>query len=389
MRANTSLAAPLTDLTNRAPDRPARICLLTARQFSRTAFQCGFLEAQDVLHECGEVDLVCLEPEPSFKRRHQWLRRLMYRDVSRKLAFVNPGLKRVQLTKQYDVLIVMCPTYWDFLHVNAVDGWKDHCATSVLWMDELWASLLPQYKYWLPSLKRFDHVFVGMNGTVAALSDALGQRCAYVPGGVDAVRFSPYPQQPERVIDAYSVGRRWDGVHQALLKRAAAQNSFYLYDTLQNGESQAPNHQDHRSLYASTAKRSRFFTVAPGKAGVHEETRGQVEVGFRYFEGSAAGTIMIGQAPDCEHFRDMFDWPDAVVPVDSDGSNLDNVLTDLKAQPRRMDEISRRNAEGALLRHDWVYRWKRIFELAGVRPPQGMAMREARLKELAQHARTF
>ena len=74
---------------------------------------------------------------------------------------------------------------------------------------------------------------------------------------------------------------RWQGVHEALQKRAAAQNAFYLYDTLQNGESQAPNHQEHRNLYATAAKRSRFFTVAPGKTGLDEETHGQVEVGFR------------------------------------------------------------------------------------------------------------
>lgn len=350
------------------------------------AFQCGFLEAQDVLHDCGEVDLICLEADESFPRKQQWLRRLMYRDISRKLAFVNPGLKRVELTRQYDLLIVMCPTYWDFLYINAIDDWKNYCKTSVCWLDELWAASLPHYKYWLPSLTRFDHVCVGMKGTVAPLSNALGQPCHYLPGGVDGIRFSPYPQQPRRVIDAYSVGRRWQGVHEALQKRAAAQNAFYVYDTLQNGESQAPNHQEHRNLYATAAKRSRFFTVAPGKTGLDEETHGQVEVGFRYFEGSAAGTIMIGQAPDCEPFREMFDWPDAVVELNPDGSNVDRVLNDLAAQPDRMEEISRRNATGALLRHDWIYRWKKMFDIAGLRPLDGMKARMTTLEGLAQHA---
>jgi hypothetical protein len=366
---------------------PARIALLTGRAFSRMAFQCGHLEAQDVLAECGEVDLIQLEAEPGFSRRQQWIRRLMYRDVTRRLAYANPGLKPIRLTTQYDVLIVMCQTYWDFLNVNAIDGWKDHCRTSICWIDELWASSLPLYKYWLPSLRRFDHVVVGMNGTVAPLAEALGQACHYVPGAVDAIRFSPFPAPPERSIDVYSVGRRWNGVHEALLRRAEATGSFYVYDTLQTGESQTPDHRQHRSLYASTAKRSRFFVVAPGKVNVPEETRGQVEVGFRYFEGSAAGTIMIGQAPDCEPFRTMFDWPDAVVRLNPEGSNLEAVLGALTAQPERMQEISQRNAEGALLRHDWIHRWKRIFEIAGVRPPHGVQARQTRLKELAEHAR--
>jgi hypothetical protein len=261
--------------------RRPRICLLSARLFSRMAFQCAHLEAQDVLVESDDVDLICLEAEPAFARKHQWLRRLMYRDVSRRLAFVNPGLKPVRLTKDYDLLIVMCQTYWDVLYVNAVDSWKDHCKTSVCWMDELWAANLPLYKYWLPSLRRFDHVIVGMYGTMAPLSDAIGRQCHYVPGGVDALRFSPYPDPPDRIIDVYSVGRRVEAIHQALLKRANTRHSFYLYNTLETGESEAPDHRQHRDLYANTAKRSRFFMVAPGKVNVPSETQGQIEVAFR------------------------------------------------------------------------------------------------------------
>lgn len=357
--------------------------MLSARQFSRAAFQCGQLEAQDVLAECEDVDLVCLEAESGFHRKHQWLRRLMYRDVTRRLAYMNPGLKPVKLTEEYDLLVVMCQTYWDFLYVNAIDGWKDHCKTSVCWMDELWAASLPLYKYWLPSLKRFDHVVVGMLGTVAPLSDVLGQPCHYVPGGVDAIRFSPNPSPPDRVVDVYSVGRRWDGIHQALLKQATGGEIFYVHDTLQTGESQAADHRQHRNLYANVAKRSRFFLVAPGKVNVREETQGQVEIGFRYYEGSAAGTIMVGQAPDLDQFRRFFDWPEAVVHLEPDGSDTTRVLNDLMADPDRMEVISRRNAQGALLRHDWIYRWKQIFEIAGLRPGTGVGARETRLQALA------
>jgi spore maturation protein CgeB len=352
------------------------------------AFQCAHLEAQDVLNQVDDVDLIGLEPEPGFQKRQHWIRRLMYRDVSRRLAFMNPGLKRVKLVKEYDLLVMMCQTYWDFLYVNAIDDWKDHAKTSICWIDELWTANLPLYKYWLPSLRRFDHVVLGMRGTVGPLSEAIGRRCHYVPAGVDAIRFSPYPECPDRVIDVYSVGRKWNGIHQALLKQTASNQIFYVYDTLQTGESQASDYRQHRDLYANTAKRSRFFMVAPGKMDVPEETRGQVEVGFRYYEGSAAGTVMIGQAPDCQPFREMFDWPDAVIPIRPDGSDVADTLSRLRAQPDRVEQISRRNAERALLRHDWVYRWAQILEIVGLKPASGMERRQKTLKELARHART-
>jgi hypothetical protein len=48
-----------------------------------------------------------------------------------------------------------------------------------------------------------------------------------------------------------------------------------------------------------------------------------------------------------------------------------------------MDQISRRNVLGSLLQHDWVYRWKQIFRIAGLEPSVAMINREQRLKELA------
>jgi hypothetical protein len=347
------------------------------------AFQCGHLEAQDVLVACDDVDLICLETESNFDSKLRWMRRLMYRDVSRRLAFMNPGLKRVRLTRDYDLLVVMCPTYWDFLYVNALDGWQDHCRTSVCWIDELWAADLPDYRYWLPSLNRFDHVIVGLHGTAVPLSDMIERRCDYVPAGVDALRFSPYPDPPERVIDIYSVGRRVPSVHQALMELASSKGLFYVYDSLLTGGSPAPDHRQHRDLYASMAKRSRFFIVAPGKVDTPEQTRGQLEIGSRYYEGLAAGTVMVGQAPDSQPFREMFDWPDAVVPVKLDGSDVAEVVGRPAVEPERFGELSRRNAREALLRHDWVHRWRQVLEIAGLGPSPGLEAREQRLKSIA------
>jgi hypothetical protein len=347
------------------------------------AFQCGYLEAQDVLAACDDVDLVCYETEPSFDRKLRWMRRLMYRDVSRRVAFMNPGIKRVRLTQDYDLLVVLCPTYWDFLFVNALEGWQDRCRVSVCWIDELWAGSLPRYRYWLPALSRFDHVIVGLQGTAGPLSEMMGRRCEYMPSGADLLRFGPYPDPPKRVIDIYSVGRREDGVHQALRQLASRQGLFYVYDSLQTGASQAIDHREHRDLYASKAKRSRFFVVAPGKMDAPDETHGQVEVGYRYYEGAAAGAVMVGQAPECQAFREMFDWPDAVVPLRVDGSDVGDVLDGLVNDPERLHALSRRNARQALLRHDWAYRWRRVLEIAGLAPSPGLEARAQQLTAMA------
>jgi hypothetical protein len=161
---------------------------------------------------------------------------------------------------------------------------------------------------------------------------------------------------------------------------------FYVYDTFPSVFTEVYDHQQHRELYANVVKRSRCFMVAPGKMDAPEETKGQVTIGFRYYEGAAAGAVMIGQPPDCEEFRDMFGWQDVVIHIQPDGSDVLEVLANLSSEPERVSTISRRNSAEALLRHDWVYRWKKIFQVAGIEPSPGMVERERRLSALAQLA---
>jgi hypothetical protein len=362
-----------------------RICMATSRRFRRQAFRCGPYEGQDVLSGVANVDLLYLEPGPGFSFKEKWLKRLLYHDVTRKMSSLNPGLREIRLTKDYDLFIATCQFHWDFPYINAIRNWKDRCKTSVLWIDELYAGTIPQYKYWLGALKRFDHIFIGSRTAVVPLSKAINRECHWGPGAVDVLRFTPYPNPPQRVIDVYSIGRRWEGIHQALLQAGARKELFYIYDSFPGADTEPFDYLQHRDLFANIAKRSRYFMVAPGKID-DVEAKGQVELGYRYYEGAATGAVMIGQLPDNVQAREMFPWPDAVVPIQPDGSDVLEVLTKLGREPERFLAMSRRNAAEALLRHDWLYRWKEIFRVAGFEPTPGMVARERRLKDLAEIA---
>lgn len=366
-----------------SPVNAPRICMPTWDRFSNQAFQAGLKEAQDVLVECDDVELIRPEPAAGFRLRESLQWTLIFKDASRRLAFVNPGLKPVRLSRQYDLFVMTCSWHTEPLYVNAIRRWKDHCKTSVCWISEFWANRVRQHRSWLHLLNEFDHVVIGVRAPIKALEDVLGRRCHYVPYGVDAIRFSPYPQCPERVIDIYSIGRRFEAMHQALRKVAAEARMFYMYDTLQSANSSAPDHRQHREMLASVAKRSRFFVVAPGKSNVPDETQGEVGLSSRYFEGAAAGAVMIGQSANCEPFRELFGWPDSVVEMNQNGSDVAEVIRTLHADPERLAEISRRNSFEALMRLDWAYRWKEILSIAGLEPQPAMQAREERLRDLA------
>jgi hypothetical protein len=363
----------------------ARICMPTWRNFRKNAYRCGLYEAQDVLVEIDDVDLIGLDITTwGAWLGEYWLRRPLYHDASGKLIFANAGLRKVRLRKDYDLFVAVCATILDLPFINAVARWRDHCKIGVCWLDELWVSDISHFKYWLPALSQFDYVFIGCRGSVSALSQATNRTCYWLPGGIDALRFSPFPDPPARVVDAYSIGRRYEGIHHEMLEAAARGEIFYVHDThAGGGMTEVYDYWQHRELFANMAKRSRYFVVAAAKADVPGETGGQVEIGYRYFEGTAAGAVMIGDLPDCDAYKELFGWPESVIRIQPDGSDTMAVLRELGSDPERMAAISRRNAQEALLRHDWMYRWNEMFRIAGIEPSPHKAAREQRLKNLA------
>jgi hypothetical protein len=182
------------------------------------------------------------------------------------------------------------------------------------------------------------------------------------------------------------MGRRPEAVHTAILRVASDEDLFYLYDTIPGHLIQPTNYRQHRNLIADCAKRSRLFVAYPAKVDVADETRGQSEPGARFYEGAAAGAVLIGKAPHGPGFAKEFDWPDAVIDIGSSEESVCHALRALAAQPERMRALGHRNAARAGTRFDWCHRWSEILRIAGMPPLDGMIERETQLAEIAAMA---
>ncbi len=238
-----------------------------------------------------------------------------------------------------------------------------------------------KFKGHLKLLSQFDYVLLNCIGSIPKVQKEINRPCSYIPPGVDMFRFCPYPNPPVRSVDVYSLGRKSQVTHKALLDLAQKKHFFYIYDTVPCMKTFYP--RQHRDLIANIAKRSRYFVANTAKINRQCETHGQIEVGFRFFEGAAAGTVMFGVPPENEAFREYFDWPDAVINVPFDSPNIADILAELDSQPERLEKIRKNNIVQSLLRHDWVYRWKSILKMSGLDPRPALVAREKRLKELA------
>lgn len=366
-------------------DHCARVCMPTWRRIIPTASRCLLYEAQDVFASVDHTDVVALEPTGTWIWKQHALRTLLPRDFTKKLVYANPGIKPVHLTQDYELLVVMCQQWYELLYVNAIEGWRDRCRTAVCFLDEVYASNIYHYGNWLDLLRKFDHIFIPYETTANAIRKAIDRPCHYLPRAVDVIRFSPYLREPERVIDVLSIGRKWEGIHEALLDWSSTGEIFYIHDTVSDGGDQPiQNIAQHRTLLANMIKRTLCFMVAPGKIHEDNETYRQMEAGNRYFEGAAGGAVLIGQSVDTDSFRSLFNWPQAVITIQPDGSDVREVVQSLRKDPELTRAISNRNAACFAARHDWMYRWQTILESCGMKVSQKMASRAMQLKERAK-----
>lgn len=284
--------------------------------------------------------------------------------------------------RTYDLLFVGCRDLLDLRLLAPLAPWRAAARFSICYIDELYESRDLGRSGELAVLRRFDGVFTGCQWSVPSFSKVLGRPCRYLPFSVDALAFCPYPDPPARVIDFYAMGRRPPGTHEALMRMGKDPNWFYLYDTTRDARYTC--RREHRRRLAALIQRSRYFLVNVGKANALHETGGQEEIGFRYFEGAAAGCVMIGEAPRTPSFEHLFGWPDAVVPLPYDSRDIADVIRQLEADPARVERIRRANVANSLRRHDHVYRWGEVLSVAGLKPTPAMERRIRLLDELAR-----
>ena len=381
----TLLSAPRTEAPTSEPRseqqliaraRSPRILIFSQRNiFKKALFRCAHYEFEDIISQLDSVEL--LAPELDLSARRQ--------AIAKRIAFhapiaLNPGIERTRPKAHYDLFLAVCGAPTDLLMVDAVRNWREACKTSICLIDELWVREMAGYRHFLRILEKFDVVMLYYSQSVQALNERIRRKCVFLAPGVDTTLFSPYPAPPKRVVDVYSIGRRSEITHQALLKMASEDGLFYLHDSIAGD--QAIHSSQHRALFANVAKRSRYFIVNPGLIDRPDRRGNQIEIGNRYFEGTAAGAILVGERPNNQEFEKLFDWPDAVIPLPYNSSDL-NLIKELNKQPERQDRICRNNVAQAMLRHDWVYRWETILETAGLRPMPELFERKEHLKTMA------
>ncbi len=310
------------------------VLLLSLRRVEDVVAYCAQYEFEDVISSVLDADMAVprtLGPVELSRKAYKLVRHL---SGSRGLAgaAVAP-LLRPLLDKDYDLFLPIFSHPHQLFALSCVPDWRKRCRKAVCYIVEAWAHMLPGYL--LELLSEFDHVFINAQHVVGAISKMIGRPCSYMSQGVDALRFCPWPEPPPRSIDVCNIGRRSPVTHEKLLESARQGRIFYYYDTVKPSAKQVTFHvssgPEHRLLLASLLKRSRYFIANRARANEPEVTRGRDEIAGRFFEGAAAGAIVLGDPPDIDEFRQRFDWPDAVIPMPFDAPEVLQRIEELEA----------------------------------------------------------
>jgi hypothetical protein len=366
------------------------VLLLSQRRIADLVAYCVAYEFEDTFAAvtgAGRIDATDL-PALEFSRRAYKLVRLASGSprLARQLA---PWPRsKVVLEHDFELFFPVFSHTYELYSLATVPNWRQRCRKAACFITEVWSDQLPEYL--LELLSAFDHVFLGHRHSVQDVARITGRPCTYLPLAVDVPRFAPASLDQPRPIDVCNIGRRSPVTHQALLDEAERQQSFYYYDTvaasgadLKQRTFRVDSPHEHRGMLATMLKHSRYYIANRGHVNKPEFTAGREEISARFYEGAAAGAVMIGEAPRTEEFKRQFDWPDAVIHVPFDSPDIGRILADLNGDPERLRAVRRNNVREAALRHDWLHRIQVVVDALGLAPTEEMQARAQRLDQIA------
>ena len=370
-----------------------QVLLLSQRRISDLVAFCLAYEFEDTFQAvtgAARIDATDL-PSLEFSRRIYKLARAATGSPRTALRLAPPPRGRVPLEHDYELFFPIFSNAFELYSLATLPNWRQRCRKAACFITEVWTDQLPEYL--LELLSGFDHIFLGLQHCVDDVARITGRPCSHLPLATDVLRFAPArPDQP-RPIEVCNIGRRSPVTHRALLADAGRRDSFYYYDTVAASGSdlkqrtfRVDNAAEHRLMLATILKHSRYFIANRSHVNNPEFTAGRDEISARFYEGVAAGTAMIGEAPRTEAFQRQFDWPDAVIHLPFDSPDVADILADLNRDPARLQTVRERNVAEAARRHDWLHRIRIVFDVLGLTSTDAMHARAERLERIASRA---
>jgi hypothetical protein len=267
----------------------------------------------------------------------------------------------IEEVHEHEVLLAVMGEVRDLALLGAMKEWRRKSRYAICWLHELWIQEIPRLRRMLRVLEQFDLVLCSLYYTAQKLREELkSPDVMYLPPGVDTLGFAPSIEPSLRPIDITNLGVIADATHKSLFEYVKPSDGFYFFETVK-GPFEARSPSEHRFRYSNILKRSKYFLCYFAKIK-SQELGGQLEFGLRYFEGLAAGCVVLGSRRSSPEFDKFLGWQDSVIEMPFECPNASEILRQLDRDADRLREISARNVRRSLEGNDHAHRWKTIVD---------------------------
>lgn len=231
-----------------------------------------------------------------------------------------------------------------------------------------------------PALPKLDHLFVITTSLAQEVQEIYSINASFLPLATNTFPLNEY--QPQRSIDVFNYGRTNKQVHAQLQDYNKLESRrLYMHSTFSGAE--VHNVQEHLALLNRLLQRSKISLCF--EASQLQRFRGRSALLYRWFEGWAAGCVIVGKKPVGRKIGALMDWQDSTIDVPDDPDEIIPFFEALLQDEPRLQEISRRNYVECRLRHDWRYRFREMFEVLDLPLPAQLVEQIEQLQVYRRH----
>ena len=273
--------------------------------------------------------------------------------------------------------------------LSCLKDWRKKFDLVIAFIQDAWIfEAFPDYT------TQLDCLFVAIKDLIEPLRAQFSIPVAYLPYSEDVLERGSCNVQ--RSIDVTSYGRIPSEYHNRLFdlsdrgpSHPGGRNFFYYRQVpegaqLNPDEPFTPSRFDyqHSALISNVLANSKLslafdFTYTVQRAvelpNGHNHPSYQYRkpvLGWRWYEGIAAGAALVGKRPPIPEADELLDWEDATIELPDDPDAGVEAILELLQDEDRLHAIHHRNYWNALNRHDHRHRMETIFtELALPIPP--------------------
>jgi hypothetical protein len=225
-----------------------------------------------------------------------------------------------------------------------------------------------------------DYLFIPVAEVATKIKEIYPVDTTFLPQAVNALKYGS--NLSFRCIDIIGYGRSNLQVHECLKRHFNQPETEYFYFHSTFSKPQIDSYKEHRIVLSKLLGKSQIsLCFEPSQ---EERFKGYSPLLPRWFEGFAAGCTIVGRRPFGKNVADLINWQNSTIDIPDSKTEWIPFFEALLGDHEMLRANSQRNYRECLLRHDWRYRLRDMFQTVDLPIPEKLDEEIVQLKRKAE-----